>query len=329
MKIHRAFYIFKKKIQNKKEIGLCTPYIYNRRIKKDFIKKRKEGDIIVTIKKFYPLITDKLFKAVFCTPGNEYLLKEFTERLLKRKFKTFKILSPELTKNNIYEKGKYLDILIKADNLFINIEINSHNYEGLDERNFSYIALVYASHLKVGEEYNNDLDFVQINLTVGLGTKKPEISVSRVINKDTLKLKVRNLDIYDVNLDKINNRCYNEDDEYNFLKMITASREELEFLAEKGDEFMKKIQKQVEKLNDENYFANFISVEEDERKIRNTYFANGKEEGEKRGEKRGKENALIETAKNLLKVGDSIQKISEVTGLSITKIKSLQGKLLQ
>ena len=111
--------------------------------------------------------------------------------------------------------------------------------------------------------------------------------------------------------------------------MITASREELEFLAEKGDEFMKKIQKQVEKLNDENYFANFISVEEDERKIRNTYFANGKEEGEKRGEKRGKENALIETAKNLLKVGDSIQKISEVTGLSITKIKSLQGKLLQ
>ena len=111
--------------------------------------------------------------------------------------------------------------------------------------------------------------------------------------------------------------------------MITASREELEFLAEKGDEFMKKIQKQVEKLNDENYFANFISVEEDERKIRNTYFANGKEEGEKRGEKRGKENALIETAKNLLKVGYSIQKISEVTGLSITKIKSLQGKLLQ
>ena len=164
----------------------------------------------------------------------------------------------------------------------------------------------------MGEEYNNDLDFVQINLTVGLGTKKPEISVSRVINKDTLKLKVRNLDIYDVNLDKINNRCYNEDDEYNFLKMITASREELEFLAEKGDEFMKKIQKQVEKLNDENYFANFISVEEDERKIRNTYFANGKE------------NALIETAKNLLKYGMSVADVAKTTGLSQSKILSLK-----
>ena len=281
-----------------------------------------------------------MFKSVLCTPGNEQILKEFIERILKRKFKTFKIISPELTKNNIYEKGKYLDVLIKTDNLFVNIEVNSHNYNGLSERNFSYIALVYASHIKVGEEYNNDLDFIQINLTVGLGTKMPEISISKVINKETLKLKVRNLEIYDVNLDKINSRCYNEDDEYNFLKMMTASKEELEFLAEKGDGFMKKIKDEVNRINDENYFANFISVEEDERKIRNTYYANGVEEGEARGEargkrlgekrgeklgeKRGKENALIETAKNLLKVGDSIQKISEVTGLSKEKIKSLQ-----
>ena len=281
-----------------------------------------------------------MFKAVLCTPGNEQILKEFIERILKRKFKTFKIISPELTKNNIYEKGKYLDVLIKTDNLFVNIEVNSHNYNGLSERNFSYIALVYASHIKVGEEYNNDLDFIQINLTVGLGTKMPEISISKVINKETLKLKVRNLEIYDVNLDKINSRCYNEDDEYNFLKMMTASKEELEFLAEKGDGFMKKIKDEVNRINDENYFANFISVEEDERKIRNTYYANGVEEGEARGEargkrlgekrgeklgeKRGKEYALIEIAKNLLKVGDSIQKISEVTGLSKEKIKSLQ-----
>ena len=289
-----------------------------------------------TKKDFYKLINDKMFKAVFCTPGNEDLLKEFTERILKTKFKNFKIISPELTKNNIYEKGKYLDILIKADDLFVNIEINSHNYNGLSERNFSYIALVYASHIKVGEEYNNNLDFVQINLTVGLGTNQPEISVSRAINKDTLKLKVRNLDIYDVNLDKINSRCYNKDDEYNFLKMITAPKEELEKLAEKGDDFMKEINKQVNKLHDENYFANFISVEEDERKIRNTYYKNGERRGEengiKIGEKRGKEtgikigkeNALIETAKNLLKYGMPINDIVKNTGLSKQKIESLQ-----
>ncbi len=83
---------------------------------------------------------------------------------------------------------------------------------------------------------------------------------------------------------------------------------------------MKKIKDEVNRINDENYFANFISVEEDERKIRNTYYVSGVEEGEARGERL----ALIETAKKLLKVGDSIQKISEVTGLSKEKIKSLQ-----
>ena len=165
-----------------------------------------------------------------------------------------------------------------------------------------------------------------------MGTNQPEISVSRAINKDTLQLKVRNLDIYDVNLDKINSRCYNEDDEYNFLKMITAPKEELEFLAEKGDNLMKKIKDEVNRVNDENYFANFISVEEDERKIRNTYYANGVEEGEARGEKRGeirgekrgKEKALLETAKNLLKYGMTINDIVKNTGLSKQKIKSLQ-----
>ena len=91
---------------------------------------------------------------------------------------------------------------------------------------------------------------------------------------------------------------------------------------------MKKIKDEVNRVNDENYFANFISVEEDERKIRNTYYANGVEEGEargeKRGEKRGKEKALLETAKNLLKYGMPINDIVKNTGLSKKKIKSLQ-----
>ena len=265
-KFHSFFHTFKKKIEIKKVNPKLTHY--------DYLWRRLKYQS----KTYYKLINDKMFKAVFCMPGNEQILKEFIERILKRKFKTFKIISPELTKNNIYEKWKYLDVLIKTDNLFVNIEVNSHNYNGLSERNFSYIALVYASHIKVGEEYNNDLDFVQINLTVGLGTKMPEISISKVINKETLKLKVRNLEIYDVNLDKINSRCYNEDDEYNFLKMMTASKEELEFLAEKGYGFMKKIKDEVNRINDENYFANFISVEEDERKIRNTYYVSGVED---------------------------------------------------
>ena len=95
-----------------------------------------------------------------------------------------------------------------------------------------------------------------------------------------------------------------------------ASKEELEQLTKEGDSFMKEIKKKMDELSSDNFFENFISVEEDERKIRNTYYTNGEE--------RGKENALIETAKNLLKYGMPINDIVKNTGLSKKKIKSLQ-----
>ena len=41
------------------------------------------------------LIDDKVFKAVFCKPGNEHLLKELTERILDIYLENIKILSPE------------------------------------------------------------------------------------------------------------------------------------------------------------------------------------------------------------------------------------------
>ena len=110
--------------------------------------------------------------------------------------------------------------------------------------------------------------------------------------------------------------------------MFTASKEELEELVKEGDSFMKEIKKNMDELSSDNFFENYISVEEDERKIRNTYYANGEEQGKadgiKIGEKRGKENALLETAKNLLNLGISIENISKGTGLSKKQIASLK-----
>ena len=101
--------------------------------------------------------------------------------------------------------------------------------------------------------------------------------------------------------------------------MFTASKEELEELVKEGDSFMKEIKKNMDELSSDNFFENYISVEEDERKIRNTYYVNGKEEGEKRG----KENALLETAKKMFKSGVSVNDIHKYTGLSVAKIQSL------
>jgi predicted transposase/invertase (TIGR01784 family) len=45
--------------------------------------------------------------------------------------------------------------------------------------------------------------------------------------------------------------------------------------------------------------------------------------GEKVGEERGRNEAKLETAKTLLAFGDSIEKVSKVTGLSVEEIEKL------
>ena len=49
----------------------------------------------------------------------------------------------------------------------------------------------------------------------------------------------------------------------------------------------------------------------------------GKEEGEKIGIEKGEKNAKIDTAKNLLKMGLSIEQISQATGLPVKDIEKL------
>ena len=123
-----SFFISFEKIWNK-NINQQVPHY-------DYLWKGKN----IKTKIYYKLINDNIFKVVFCTSSNEKILKE--------NYKLLKLYPANLLKN-IYEKGKYLDILIKTNNIFVNIEINSHNYNGLSERNFSYITLIYASHIKV------------------------------------------------------------------------------------------------------------------------------------------------------------------------------------
>ncbi len=74
--------------------------------------------------------------------------------------------------------------------------------------------------------------------------------------------------------------------------------------------------KNLEKVNEDPRFREFMTKEEDERKIRNTELYAAEEKGLLQGK--------IEIAKNLL--GElSIEKISEVTGLEIEEIKKLES----
>ena len=99
--------------------------------------------------------------------------------------------------------------------------------------------------------------------------------------------------IIEFNGSKILRSWYNSgNSKYFHVAMLALGKEELERLSTNGDKIMKEFLESVKEINNDSDFIEFMSKEEDEEKTWNTYFANGKEEGEELGAlKKAKETA--------------------------------------
>ncbi len=86
--------------------------------------------------------------------------------------------------------------------------------------------------------------------------------------------------------------------------------------------------KELDRLNEDPEFREYMSYEEDQRKILNSRLKkaeeDGIEKGIKKGIKEGIENEKLQIVQNMLKKGLNIDLISEYTGLSIDEIESLK-----
>ena len=81
-----------------------------------------------------------------------------------------------------------------------------------------------------------------------------------------------------------------------------------------------KFKRKCEKLNSNETYRSFLTPEEDQMFLRNSYIDEGIEIGEERGRKEGK----LDVAKNMLKEGISIALIKKCTNLSEQQIAELQ-----
>ena len=271
--------------------------------------------MIDTQETFYTAKNDNVFKSIFCDENNTFLLKTLIERCLNTKIQIIKIYSPEKIKENIYAKGQILDLLIKADNKLINVEVNSGFYEGMHRRNFSYVSGKYNEDVKIGESYLDMNDVMQINFTWGLPSCYPILGRYKPADVETRIEFVDNFKIYEYNIDKIKDLWYSGDKKYEFLAILDCNKEELDKI-ESGDPYMEGFKEKINTLNDNKEYKEFLSAEEDMRKTNNTFKEIGRREGIKE-EKR-------EITMNLLKENIDIEVISKTTGLSIEEIKSLK-----
>lgn len=279
--------------------------------------------------KFYTCKYDRPFKEIFLNKKNEDLLRKMLEKIFKEKIETIEMEPTERNTGNLKVKRKTLDAFVTTPNKKIGIEVNSNNEDYVRPRNMSYISDTYSHQTLVSETYTEEVEIVQINFSYGLKDDKP--CRTYYVQDDEGKKFVENFKIYEINMDYYKNIWDNKNEkeieENKIFVMLDLGLQDLEKLSKK-DRMVQKYMEELERINKNPEFREYMSAEEDARKIHNTYVKKGLEEGLKQGLEKGLEQGIekgiIKTAKNMINIGMSFEDISKVTGLSIKKIEKLK-----
>ena len=284
------------------------------------------------MKKFYSCRYDRTFKEVFLNPKNEDLLKALLEDILKVKIEIKKILPTELITGNNIIKSKRVDALILATNKKIEIEINASINEYVYIRNMAYICNVYSTNALVGDSYNQNIDIIQINLTWGLDYEESKREF-RISDKNG-NVYVKNLLIMEINMEYYKKIWYSKDEkkikENELLVMLDLNEGELKKMP-KSDKISEKYVESVTILNNDPFFQEYMSHEEDQRKMQNSLIREAEDSGydkciklgEEKGLKLGEEKGKIDIAKRLLNMHMNKEDIIKATGLTPEEIKKL------
>ncbi len=257
---------------------------------------------------------------------NEKILKLLIEQILNKKYNEFIILNPNLIKDNINNIGQKLDLLIKADDEYINVELNSKYNKYIKERNLLY---VFKLCLDKSEKYKETLKGKVRQININFGRKSKGIEDIAIVNLMTnKKIEIKNLNI-DFYVKKYYNN-YKLTKEEEIYVMLGLELEELNKLSERN-EIVKEFKKSVEEANKDELVVKWFSPEQ-EREMRENYIRSEAEEkgikkGMKKGIVEGKKagilEGLLQTAKNMLEADMNIETISKLTGLSVKKIKDM------
>ena len=277
---------------------------------------------------FIKASNDGIFKTLFGDENNRDILEKLLEETLKIKVKVQELLMQDVPKESIEEKDKTLDVLVLSNGEKINIELNIGTYEGLYNRNACYIFSKYVGSVKPGGSYKEMDNFIQINLTSGLLKSKPVVSKYELIDIKSKERFIKNLEIYEYNLDRIKELCYNEGKkEYKILASLMCDKDELHEIC-KGDKVLEKLESEVVRMNEDDQIRENLLAIENAKRVHTTLMQNAKEEGLVEGHASGLAEGIkqekIEIAKNMLAENTDIDFIHKVTGLTKEKIESLK-----
>ena len=271
------------------------------------------------------LTNDFVFKKVFGKKGNESILKDLLEAILKIKIKKIELQAEvELERELIDDKTGVLDIEATIDdNTIIDVEMQMRNQYNMKERSLFYWAGLYYTGLKKKEEYKENKRVITINIVnfdmFKEGPYHEKIELRREYKNILLTNK---LEIHFIQLSKFLKEGQEEKDKkmWQWLTFIcNKNRKEVERVMKENKE-IEKANEELEYLTGDDAVRRIAFLRE---KAERDYISNmsgAREEGIEEGEKK----KTIEIAKEMLSKGMDIELIKEITKLTEEELENIK-----
>ncbi len=285
---------------------------------------RMEEEIQIT------LTNDYAFKRFLGSEENKPILQNFVECILdlsSAEISNLELMDKELTKEELSDKTGILDIKLKLTNgTVIDIEIQASWNASFVKRTLFYWAKMYTSDFKTGESYDKLHKCIAINI-IADGFRLNDAVHSEYLLQEkavhsilTDVLEIHFLDLQAAKRAKKERKENNKRGQLiDWLKFIGTSDKKERAMLAMTSPILQMLNEKIDILYlspvERKLYESRMKLKSDITTISETQFSAGWQEGKLEGK--------LETARVLKQLGDPVQKIMQVTGLSKEEIGTL------
>ena len=304
------------------------------------------------------LTNDYAFKRLLGSEENKPLLQDLLECILDltpQQVLDLEFMDKELTKEEFGDKTGILDVKLKlTDGTVIDIEIQASWNASFVKRTLFYWAKMYTADFKAGESYDKLHRCIAINIIADGFRLNDAIHSEYLLQEKTAHtvltdvLEVHFLDLQAAKTAKEKGKATGKQGQLiNWLRFIGATDRKERAMIATMSPVLQMLNEKIDVLTlsptERKLYESRMKLKSDITTISETQFSAGVEQGKSlglaegkslglaegkslglaEGEVRGSRQKALETARNLLVIGLSVENIAKATGLTVQEVETL------
>lgn len=284
------------------------------------------------------LTNDYAFKRLLGSEENKPLLQDLLECILDlspQEVIGLEFMDKELAKEEFSDKTGILDVKLKLTNgTVIDIEIQASWNASFVKRTLFYWAKMYTADFKSGESYDKLHRCIAINIIADEFKLNGAIHSEYLLQEKTAHsiltdvLEVHFLDLQAAKRAKGEGKTTGKQGQLiNWLRFIGATDKKERAMIATTSPVLQMLNEKIDILTlspiERKLYESRMKLKSDITTISETQFSAGVERGLAEGEVKGSRQKALETARILKQFGDPLQKIVQVTGLTVQEVEAL------